>query len=483
MYSSIGAIDDASKLFNIMQVKDVISWTTMINMYGSAGCPVNALEFFWQMRSANVEPDMVSMVALLSACAVLGDLQKLKIDHNQIILWGLEFELHIENSLISVYFKCGDMQSADMIFSLMSQRSQVTCSAMISRYIMNGQAENAMKLMIKMVTGDQTNKMDAALLVNGLSAIADLANLGLCKQFPSYTNLEGFDEMPPCYFLCYLLASPLQLDFNSVRIDFPDNRKGRLDDESDHGISSYLVVVEGEGNQRQKMVARKLLVRHNSAQFDVDYETDDGLEVLKYQLFSLTLVPPEDQKLVGAGNRAIREDADLNSVTEFQLVTGSEGAEEETLFIQQYQHDQGTVGFEQRVRPYISQVLMYEDHSRQEVARKTVPMDELEEQALISLAKEGNFKPSKIEQDHAILLQLLFWFKKSFRWVNAPPCETCGCETNNVGMGVPLASESHFGGSRVELYRNKQHTKGEEETHDIRGKPREEVKNHGDALT
>ncbi|XP_049936466.1 peptide-N(4)-(N-acetyl-beta-glucosaminyl)asparagine amidase isoform X2 [Nymphaea colorata] len=222
------------------------------------------------------------------------------------------------------------------------------------------------------------------------------------------------------------------------------------------------------------MVARKLLVRHNSAQFDVDYETDDGLEVLKYQLFSLTLVPPEDQKLVGAGNRAIREDADLNSMTELQLVTGGEGvgsslsteksdeelarmlqAEEEALFFQQYQHDQGTVGFEQRVRPYISQVLMYEDHSRQEAARKTVPMDELEEQALISLAKEGNFKPSKIEQDHAILLQLLFWFKKSFRWVNAPPCETCGCETNNVGMGVPFASESNFGGSRVELYRCK----------------------------
>ncbi|XP_031490191.1 pentatricopeptide repeat-containing protein At2g42920, chloroplastic-like [Nymphaea colorata] len=41
-----------------LKVKDVISWTTMINMYGSAGCPVNALQFFWQMRSANVEPDI-----------------------------------------------------------------------------------------------------------------------------------------------------------------------------------------------------------------------------------------------------------------------------------------------------------------------------------------------------------------------------------------------------------------------------------------
>ncbi|KAF3788886.1 Pentatricopeptide repeat-containing protein [Nymphaea thermarum] len=73
MYGGLGCIDSTC------QVKDVISWTTMINMYGSAGCPVNALRFFWQMRSANVEPDMVSMVALLSACAMLeqGDLMNI----------------------------------------------------------------------------------------------------------------------------------------------------------------------------------------------------------------------------------------------------------------------------------------------------------------------------------------------------------------------------------------------------------------------
>ncbi|CAN6453816.1 unnamed protein product [Victoria cruziana] len=75
------------------------------------------------------------------------------------------------------------------------------------------------------------------------------------------------------------------------------------------------------------MVARKLLVRHNSSQFDVDYDTDDGLEVLKYQLFSLTLISPEEQKLLGACNRAIRDDADLYSATELQLVTTSEGVE------------------------------------------------------------------------------------------------------------------------------------------------------------
>ncbi|XP_031492127.1 pentatricopeptide repeat-containing protein At3g26630, chloroplastic-like [Nymphaea colorata] len=163
MYSSIGAIDDASKLFNIMQVKDVISWTTMINMYGSAGCPVNALKFFWQMRSANVEPDMVSMVALLSACAVLGDLQKLKIVHNQIILWGLGDDIFFDVPKESSYLEFHD-------FKVYNEWPSRKC------YEIDDKDGN----------WGSTNKMDAALSVNGLSAIADLANLGLCKQVHAY---------------------------------------------------------------------------------------------------------------------------------------------------------------------------------------------------------------------------------------------------------------------------------------------------------
>ena len=44
------------------------------------------------------------------------------------------------------------------------------------------------------------------------------------------------------------------------------------------------------------------------------------------------------------------------------------------------------------------------------------------------------------------------WFY-NFRCVNAPPCDGCGSETISQGMGVALASELQFGGSRVEIYR------------------------------
>lgn len=241
------------------------------------------------------------------------------------------------------------------------------------------------------------------------------------------------------------------------------------------------------------MVVRTFLVRHDDSTFTVDYDTDDGFEVFQFQLFSLTSIPPDEQKIVGEDNdRIVSDDSDLAAVSEkLQLVsitseearkpekqeettsstTGAGNfdagtsvmsdeelarmlqAEEEALLLQQYVAGDNDAQFEEKVRPYISKVLLYEDPVRQEVARKTVPLDNLEEKALVSLAKEGNFKPSKVEEDHAFLLQLLFWFKRSFSWVNAPPCDGCGNETTAQGMGNALPSEIQYGATRVELYR------------------------------
>ncbi|KAG9439809.1 hypothetical protein H6P81_019974 [Aristolochia fimbriata] len=226
------------------------------------------------------------------------------------------------------------------------------------------------------------------------------------------------------------------------------------------------------------MGARKFFVHHNDSEFEVDYDTEDGLEVLKFQLFSLTSIPPDEQQIRGGEDQFINDDSDLDrlvadslrllSIQDQQPECASSAvdlaksdeelarmlqAEEEALFFQQFRAGENREEFDQRIRPYVRQVLMYEDQNRQEAARKSVPLNELEEKALVSLAKEGNFKPSKVEEEHAFLLQLLFWFKRSFSWVNAPTCDGCGGRTSAMGMGAPLPSEIQFGASRVELYR------------------------------
>ncbi|KMZ60034.1 Peptide-N(4)-(N-acetyl-beta-glucosaminyl)asparagine amidase [Zostera marina] len=233
------------------------------------------------------------------------------------------------------------------------------------------------------------------------------------------------------------------------------------------------------------MVARQFLLCHHGEEFPIEYDSDDGIEVLKFQIFSLTSVVPDDQKILEEGCEVeVTEESDLKTISEkLRLVSfhddikGKETAdsktsersdeelarmiqaEEDAIAMQMFQ-DSGASGrrmFEQRLRPCISQVLMYEDSKRKEAARKSVPIDRIEEKALVSLGKEGNLDPSKEEKDHAFLLQLLYWFKQSFSWVNSPPCENCGSETTFIGMGSPLPSETYFSCSSVELFRCQKH--------------------------
>lgn len=234
----------------------------------------------------------------------------------------------------------------------------------------------------------------------------------------------------------------------------------------------------------------KLLVVHDGQSHTVDYESDEGEDILKVQLFSVTNVLPENQNLPnltelvsGPQSLTLVEGQDgiftLKSLGEKRVpvpvvqpssivtiplsVQSDEDlaralqAEEDALFAQRQQRvDQSSRGratLEAKLQSYYEQVMQYEDLARQNAARSSVSIDELEEKALVALAKEGKSIVSDSEKDIAILVQLLLWFKKSFKWVNQPDCTDCGSKSFMIGRGNSTAEELRYGASRVELFR------------------------------
>lgn len=68
-YSNCGKLDLVQYLFKNMPEKDTISWNSIISAHSK---DKKALEYFQQMVNANVFPDGITFVSLLSACAHLG---------------------------------------------------------------------------------------------------------------------------------------------------------------------------------------------------------------------------------------------------------------------------------------------------------------------------------------------------------------------------------------------------------------------------
>ncbi|XP_058108175.1 pentatricopeptide repeat-containing protein At3g12770-like [Magnolia sinica] len=68
MYAKCGSISHARMVFNRIPDKDVVVWSAMIASYGLHGHGHEAINLFHCMKLANVEPNDVTFVSLLSAC-------------------------------------------------------------------------------------------------------------------------------------------------------------------------------------------------------------------------------------------------------------------------------------------------------------------------------------------------------------------------------------------------------------------------------
>lgn len=69
MYGKCGNIGKAIQMFNNMPAKNVYSWNSMIAGLANSGLGRQAITLFWKMRLVGIEPNDVTFIGLLSACA------------------------------------------------------------------------------------------------------------------------------------------------------------------------------------------------------------------------------------------------------------------------------------------------------------------------------------------------------------------------------------------------------------------------------
>ncbi|CAK9138139.1 unnamed protein product [Ilex paraguariensis] len=159
MYSATGNLGDAHFLFDEMPNKNVVCWTALILAYVNNQKPNKALELFRQMQMANVEPDQVTVTVALTACADLGALDMGEWIHAYISQRKeLNTDLCLNNALINMYAKCGDIATAKRLFHNIKKKDVTTWTSMIVGHALHGQAEAALELFAAM-KGENTSRI------------------------------------------------------------------------------------------------------------------------------------------------------------------------------------------------------------------------------------------------------------------------------------------------------------------------------------
>ncbi|KAF5461217.1 hypothetical protein F2P56_021034 [Juglans regia] len=146
-----GDIEGAFDFFSRMPVRSVRSWTSMIAGYVHCGKPKEAIHLFMKMEEEGLKPNEVTVVAILAACADLGALDLGRRVHDYSNRSGFGKNIHISNTLIDMYVKCGCLEDARKLFDEMEERTIVSWSAMIAGLAMHGQAGEALRLFCKMI--------------------------------------------------------------------------------------------------------------------------------------------------------------------------------------------------------------------------------------------------------------------------------------------------------------------------------------------
>ncbi|XP_031100136.1 pentatricopeptide repeat-containing protein At1g05750, chloroplastic [Ipomoea triloba] len=144
-YMRNGKFDDAVELFDEMPQRDAVSWTALIGGFVKNSRFQEALEWFQEMLLSGVEPDYVTMISALSACANLGTLSLGLWLHCYILQHKFNDNVRVNNTLIDMYCRCGCVELALQVFKRMPEKSIVSWNSIIVGLAANGHAEEALK--------------------------------------------------------------------------------------------------------------------------------------------------------------------------------------------------------------------------------------------------------------------------------------------------------------------------------------------------
>ncbi|KAL4180356.1 hypothetical protein AMTRI_Chr13g91720 [Amborella trichopoda] len=191
MYCNCGERTKAFAIFSEIVDPDLVSWNSMIAGFAEDGKRERAMDLFTELRKGE-RPDEYSFAAIVSTIGALPAQCYGKPLHAQILKGGYESSIFTGSTLIDMYFKNREADSANKIFDGMGERDAIVWTEMITGHALIGHGDMAIKYFCNMER--QGHKPDQFALSSVLSSCADLASLQKGEIIHSKVIKLGYDN-------------------------------------------------------------------------------------------------------------------------------------------------------------------------------------------------------------------------------------------------------------------------------------------------
>lgn len=147
MYSKCGCTEVARRLFQFMEYRDVVSWSSLIAGYSQNFRNDKSLSLFSEMVKSRVIPSSVTLASVLPSFSELKFIKQGREIHGYTIRHGFELDIFVASALVDLYCSCRLMREAEVVFDIMSHKDIAIANSMITGYALNEDMQSALKIL------------------------------------------------------------------------------------------------------------------------------------------------------------------------------------------------------------------------------------------------------------------------------------------------------------------------------------------------
>ncbi|KAL4577287.1 hypothetical protein LXL04_013393 [Taraxacum kok-saghyz] len=192
MYIKCGSPNKATIVFHTMRIKSTACWNVLIANHLKSSQPFEALNLFSLMAQKGHGFDLITLANGIISCANLGLLMVGKSIHGYIFRHKVHLDVVANTALVDMYSKCKNCTKARKIFDTIKDKDVISYNVMITGYLQNGQAHEAIETFHNMRRLGLTE--NEATILSIVSAFSDLNDIRHGKSIHGYVITHGFDS-------------------------------------------------------------------------------------------------------------------------------------------------------------------------------------------------------------------------------------------------------------------------------------------------